>query len=119
MSAEHHRPSPTAMYLRVATVIALPLALVALLPGAYATWRVWQIADEANRRSAETRTATCTFVNDLQQRYDATEAYLKATRGRPTPIIPGFPSTGDIEQQQVSRKATLDSFADLGCQRGG
>lgn len=118
MTNDHERMTPSQVYLRVAAIIALPLALVALLPASYATWRVWQIADDANTRSKETRTATCTFVNDLQERYNATEAYIKAVESRGVPAFPGLPSLADLKATQTTRKATLDSFADLNCNGG-
>lgn len=113
---EPKRLTPTQIYIRVATIIALPLALVALIPAAYATYRVWQVADEANARSLETRQATCSFVKDLQQRYDVTAAYIKAVEDHD---IPGFAFPGqslsDLKATQSTRKATLDSFSDLNC----
>lgn len=114
---EPKRLTPAQIYVRVATLIALPLALVALIPAAYATYRVWQVADEANARSLETRRATCTFVNDLQQRYDTTELYIKAVEDHDIPgfAIPGQ-SLSDLKVLQGTRKATLDSFQDLNCE---
>lgn len=115
---EHKRLTPTQIYIRVATIIALPLALVALIPAAYATYRVWEVADDARSTAEENRTATCSFVFDLRERYNATELYLTALDRREFPPPPGVDLKA-IRESQVNRKATLDSFQDLDCTKEG
>ena len=117
MIREHRRLTPTQVYLRVAAMVALPLAFVALLPALYATYRVWQVADDAQRTAAENREATCSFVNDLQLRYDSTAAYIKAVEQRRVAPIPGV-NIHDLKIQNASRRATLASFSDLDCKEG-
>lgn len=114
---EHRRLTPAQVYVRVATIIALPLAFVALLPAGYAVWRVWQVADDAQTIAQENRAATCSFVRDLQDRYESTEAYVELLRKGSAPIFPGV-TLAELEETQTNRKATLDSFASLDCNGG-
>jgi hypothetical protein len=111
---DHKRLTPAQIYVRVATLIALPLALVALIPSLYAVYRVWQVADDAQSIAQENRHATCTFVADLQERYDATDSYLKAVNEHRIAPISGI----DLKAAalaQSNRLATIESFQDLDC----
>ena len=109
------RLTPAQLYVRAAVLFALPLALVALLPALYATYRVWQIADSAQSTAEENRRATCSFVADLRERYNATAVYIRGIEQRELPPFPGVDLEA-LKLQQEGRRSTLDSFTGLECE---
>lgn len=113
---ERRRHTPAQIYLRVAAIIAMPLALVALLPASYATWRVWQVADDAQTIATQNRSATCSFVTDLEERYHATARYIEIIEARKIPPFPGV-DVAELKRTNANRKSTLDSFSNLHCPR--
>lgn len=114
MTEPHRRMTPAQIYVRVATLFALPLALIALAPSLYAIYRVWEVADDAQTLAQDNREATCSFVTDLRERYNSTAMYLKAIERREIPPPPGV-DLAAVKITQASRKGTLDSFSDLDC----
>ena len=109
------RLTPAQLYVRAAVLFALPLALVALLPALYATYRVWEVADSAQRTAEENRRATCSFVADLRERYNSTARYIVSIERRELPPFPGV-DLAALKLQQAGRRSTLDSFAGLECE---
>lgn len=114
MTSPKRHNAPIQVYTRVAVLLALPLALVALIPSLYAVYRVWQVADDAQSIAQENRAATCSFVADLRQRYISTERYIRLVEQGKIPIFGGVTLT-DLKSQNESRRATLASFSGLSC----
>lgn len=64
--------------------------------------------------AGQTRTYMCRFVGNLEQRRDASDAYLQDVLHGRRPIIPGL-QIADLQQSLDAQNATLASFQGLDC----
>lgn len=112
--AETKRGSIRGTYLRLAAVMAMPLAFVALIPSVIGLLYLNSIAKENRERSIEVRDSLCSFKRDLGRRHDQTAEFVAQIESGVRRPIAGI-SVADLERSRDNLQITLKSLSGLDC----